>query len=351
MKFDAFSDSEEYIGNRTQAKINSQRLNKAIIDFIQDKSSAELLNSNLEIDQKLAGILKACSRALNCASKYILYRDDGSIENQLLEKSKYDFEVFTKYCASRSCLTCLRNKTADLINGYGFMREKELYFLTLTLKNCNRELLIQTIAQMISIMRKLQDLIRKNFKSEKFNGIRKLEITYNSSDNSFHPHFHIILDSEKIGDFLLNNWRSYVKKYFKDLDSLYSSKLAQDFKKCNDSDGEFLELCKYFTKLYKKDSEINISSFADIIAALSRIRIIQPFGNCHKNPRYKMSFSEENIISDYYIKFANSRYSLYQKEEISPEINQDSDEAKFRFMRRVMDFSDKIKPGDKYKNL
>lgn len=64
-------------------------------------------------------------------------------------------------------------------------------FLTLTVKNCYGEDLKDTLDLMTKSFNKLSE--RKAFKQAIKGYFRSLEITYNKKDNTYHPHFHLVL--------------------------------------------------------------------------------------------------------------------------------------------------------------
>lgn len=315
MQLSRFIDND-ILQKRVKTKQNSFALNLAIINHIKKLEYSGVLKpeinqftnikthketAEVNLDYNILKIKRASGRTLECANKYELY----------YEKDQYreltDSDLITRYCKSRSCLTCLRNKTADLINGYQHLNDKQTYFVTLTLRNCYAQDLLEVLHTMHDIMRRLQDRIRKVSKT--YSGVRKLEITHNETDNTYHPHFHIIVNDEITGDFIVNEWRKLTKKYLNHLE-LYSSKPAQDIKQCSGDGKDFLELCKYFTKLYKEGQKhINIPAFTNIIAALRKLRVIQTFGHISKI-RTENDFTRLSKIDDYYIEFFNQQYVL-----------------------------------------
>lgn len=68
-------------------------------------------------------------------------------------------------------------------------------FLTLTVKNCYSKDLKDTLGLMTSAFNKMNQ--RKAFKKAIKGYFRSLEITYNKEDDTYHPHFHLILAVNK----------------------------------------------------------------------------------------------------------------------------------------------------------
>ena len=58
---------------------------------------------------------------------------------------------------------------------------------------------------MIKGFQNIKDNLRKNYKI-KLNGIRKIEVTYNEIENTFHPHFHFIQSDYKSAHALQSLW-------------------------------------------------------------------------------------------------------------------------------------------------
>lgn len=169
------------------------------------------------------------------------------------------------------------------MNGYENALEamKDPYFVTLTIRNVKIENLRSSIKDMIATMRKIQDLRRKK-KLPLMQCIRKIECTYNPDTDTYHPHFHLIIDKENVANELLENW---LKRYPEQAE-IY----GQDKKSAFDP----IELFKYFTKLTaksKNDEKINVKGILihkeyhypealDLIfRAIEGIRIIQPMGS------------------------------------------------------------------------
>lgn len=201
--------------------------------------------------------------------------------SQLIQNGK---KITGKYCNNRWCIVCNRIRTAKLIKGYLPAIKNEIvspFFVTLTVPNVGGADLKATVRQMIVSFRRISDVFRH--KRRELRGIRKIECTYNARENSFHPHFHFLIDGREAADELVSAWlRVYPE----------AVRQAQDIRPADE--GSFIELFKYTTKLVTKSdiareggkAEINIYPEAlDIIfKALYRIRTFQPFGGISKVP-------------------------------------------------------------------
>lgn len=193
-------------------------------------------------------------------------------------------KITGKYCNNRWCIVCNRIRTAKLINGYLPAIKNEIiapYFVTLTIPNVGGSDLKATIREMIVSFIRIKDVFRH--KRSELRGIRKVECTYNARENSFHPHFHMIVDGELAAAELIDRW---LKAYPQ------ANRAAQDMRPADE--GSMIELFKYTTKLVTKSdikredgkAEINIYPEAlDVIfKALYKIRTFQAYGGITKVP-------------------------------------------------------------------
>lgn len=100
------------------------------------------------------------------------------------------------YCGARWCITCNRIRTAKMINKYEphLALMFEPHFITLTVPNITGEVktINSSIKEIQQFLRKTFDRLRKD--GVKYRGFRKIEITYNETKGTFHPHIHILTD-------------------------------------------------------------------------------------------------------------------------------------------------------------
>lgn len=201
--------------------------------------------------------------------------------------------VSSHFCGNRFCLVCNRIRTAKLINGYQKPLEslKDLQFITLTVVNCTGENLNATIKTMYRNFFKAKDNLRKQ--GLKVKGIRKLEITFNDVQNTYHPHFHAVVSGQIEAIAMVNEWLRLNPN---------SVSKAQDIRKADEN--AVIELFKYFTKLKSNNSyseKISILALKTIIYAIHGCRIFQPFGvKMQKNTYQKPVFNDVNIHEIYY---------------------------------------------------
>ena len=129
---------------------------------------------NLDTDMK-----KSYFQTVDCAG--ILTQKDATFTAQ--------------YCNQRWCTVCNRIRIAKFVNAYGTQLKELLdpYFITLTVPNCTKENLQATLLKMNKDFQKIVDVLKK--RGVKLHGIRKTEITYNHASDSYHPHFHLIVEN------------------------------------------------------------------------------------------------------------------------------------------------------------
>ncbi len=184
-------------------------------------------------------------------------------------------KVVGKYCNSRICNVCNRIRTAKMINGYlpSIEAMGTPKFVTLTIPNVKGNDLRRTIELMQKTFLKIMLRLKKGKK--KYAGIRKLEITYNAIEDTFHPHFHLIVNDLQTSEAIKQMWLEYyidAKHYLQDI---------RDVDK-----GSMVELFKYTTKVVAKDlngiQAIHLPAIDIIMQSTRRKRIIQPFGSIRK---------------------------------------------------------------------
>jgi hypothetical protein len=187
-----------------------------------------------------------------------------------------DGKMTSEYCGYRWCLLCNRIRTAQYIGKYEpILKEwKDTQFVTLTIVSIGADDLLSALNEMNKNFRRILDLMRKREIS--IRGIRKLEITYNEKDNTYHPHFHVLVEGRVQAEMLHSEWlRLYPT----------SKNWAQDIQRVRtDKVDVYKEIFKYVTKLFDKDAktgkykEINPVALDVIFRALKKKRIMQPFG-------------------------------------------------------------------------
>jgi len=177
-------------------------------------------------------------------------------------------KLTSKYCNNRWCLTCNRIRTAKMINGYSpsIERFNDPQFLTLTIPNVEAKELRIAIEQMNSALMRIRKNLKKTYKVNLM-ALRKYESTYNLKTNTYHPHFHLIVEGKTNADLLIDLWLNQFKS---------ADRKAQDVREASDT--SLVELCKYFTKIIAKDNDYNPRALDIMFRAVKGKRTFQPIG-------------------------------------------------------------------------
>jgi plasmid rolling circle replication initiator protein Rep len=199
--------------------------------------------------------------------------------SNILLHDKDENKLTGKYCNNRWCLVCNRIRSAKLIKSYENEIEllSDLQFVTLTIPNVSNE----NLKSAIELMQKnfsrtiIKFKVRAKRKNQKgFQGLRKLECTYNFKKDNYHPHYHIVISGKQNAVDLVNDW---LKRYPE------SNRGGQDIRVANK--GSLRELFKYFTKVvskteksYKNEYNVHIRALDNINQSFYGKRVFQGFG-------------------------------------------------------------------------
>ena len=179
-------------------------------------------------------------------------------------------------CRKRWCAHCCRIKTAEMTNGYKQPLQElgSLYFVTLTRPNVKARQLSAEIKKMTKGFQRIKDNLRKNY-GIKLNGIRKIEVTYNEIEDTYHPHFHFIQSDYNASMKLQELWLAQFSN---------AKLIAQDVRAINtNNDDSFIELFKYATKeTTKSGKQYTGEVLHTIYSALEGKRIYQTYGKLKK---------------------------------------------------------------------
>lgn len=189
-------------------------------------------------------------------------------------------KIMGKYCGNRWCLVCSRIRTARAINRYQPVVEgwTDRWFVTLTLRNVAALDLPDTIDDMIRDTQTIKLGMRRTDKV-KLVALRKLECTHNAEADTYHPHFHFLVDGRRAAELLLSRWMA--------LHPHTSDLKGQNIKRCDA--GDLREIFKYFTKLVTR-KKVNGSAVSHrrypippdkldvIFRAMQGRRVYQPVG-------------------------------------------------------------------------
>lgn len=179
----------------------------------------------------------------------------------------------SSYCNNRWCITCNRIRTAKLINGYlePLQALPDPHFVTLTIPNVTADVLAYTINDMLNTLSSIIHRWQVHHKNDKINGVRKIECTYNSDYDNYHPHIHLIVGSIHSAQHIVNQWLEHYDT---------ARSIAQNIRHC-DTQQSMLELFKYFTKILTNKNQFYAPQMDIIFQAMRNKRVYQPFGSIH----------------------------------------------------------------------
>jgi plasmid rolling circle replication initiator protein Rep len=210
-------------------------------------------------------------------------------------------------CRKRWCSCCCRIKTAELTNGYKqpLMELGQLYFVTLTRPNVKGRQLKSEIRKLIQGFTRIKNNMQSKNYSIKIQGMRKLEVTYNETTDTYHPHFHIIMSDYLATQTLLNLW-------YKQFPTANSK--AQDVRAIKQNDEQsFIELFKYATKETTKDGEEYSGEVLNTIySSLNGIKLYQKYGT-FKKVKEPIEVKEHNTTFTHIL--PNQDIFVYDKEQ------------------------------------
>lgn len=228
-EFKDFSFSER-LEKRSDKKIKNLRFHALIKELKAENGFKEMTDNSVE-------------RISTCGS-FLEFIGDKDLENTKL--------IRANFCGNRFCPHCSYNLSkkhamATYIIVEYLSADYDFIFLTLTAPNVPGYVLEKEIKSFNESFKRLAQI--KRFKDSIKGYIRKFEVTYNSSRNDYHPHFHVLLAVDK--DYFssdkfieqkewLNMWRKAKR------DETITQVDVRKFNKDNDTG--ILELTKYIAK-------------------------------------------------------------------------------------------------------
>lgn len=278
-------ENSKYLDGLQEAEIQ-QLKRKARSKWYTEKISQKLV----ELDSPM---LKTYERALTCCENI---KRDGK-------------KLTSRYCNARHCHTCNRIRTAKAINGYSsqFSKISDLFMTTLTIPNVKANQLKKVASEMLNQCTNIVRVLREKKKVD-ISGVRKIEVTYNSTNDTYHPHIHI-LHSGNVGNAIIASWLNRYQK---------AKRVAQDTRIADQNSVN--ELFKYTTKIIVKDKAepneraiaIYLRAIDTIMISLEKKRTFQTFGKIKKVSEEveKLSSEEYSFTENYrtYYVWDNDNY-------------------------------------------
>ena len=184
---------DNYIIKKENYKVDKNGILKDINKKGKDNNWKERKKDNLNLADSYKRLGdKKYYRVIDC-STFLEFGVTKSSSLKLLQAN---------FCKVRLCPMCAWRRSLKIFGQVSKVMDQveENYnyryiFLTLTVKNCYSEDLKDTLDLMTESFSKLSR--RKVFKKAIKGYFRSLEITYNKEEDTYHPHFHLILAVNK----------------------------------------------------------------------------------------------------------------------------------------------------------
>lgn len=206
-------------------------------------------------------------------------------------------------CRDRLCPTCAwrlsLKRFAEMCQVVNSLNECDLGavgFLTLTVRNCRPENLGYTIRKMAEDWNRM--ISGRKIKYLVSGWARSLEITYNEKNNTFHPHFHIIvLLDDFIGEgetnvFFRKAWNRACRLDYEPITDFRMID-ARTESTATDNNKIYDAICETF-KYSVKDKELEnmpVQTFREFVQAVSGVRFVS-YGGIIKQARKDLNLKE-----------------------------------------------------------
>ena len=293
--------NNNYITNLENYKVDKNDILKDINKEGKDNNWKERKKDNLNLADSYKRLGdKKYYRVLDCST----FLEFGVTKSSSLKLLNANF------CKVRLCPMCSWRRSLKIFGQVSKVMDYveanynyRYIFLTLTVKNCYGEELKDILDLMTKSFNKLSE--RKAFKQAIKGYFRSLEITYNKEDDTYHPHFHLILAVNKnyfTDDKVYlsqNNWTRLWKESLK-VDYIP----IVDVRRVKSKDKSFskviAEIAKYTVKsedflIKKEDGKINETLTDQVVAtldnALHRKRLVS-FGFLFKEVHKKLNLDD-----------------------------------------------------------
>jgi plasmid rolling circle replication initiator protein Rep len=174
-------------------------------------------------------------------------------------KDGYKKLYSANFCKDRLCPMCawrrskmLQGQVLKIIHKATEQKKMKFIFLTLTIKNCTAEDLKATIDKLFKaykLMFKYKDIDKIAI-----GWLRCLEVTYNKKNNTYHPHFHVLIGVNpsyfKNKEYIKQvQWVEYWRKALKiDYDPVVSIEVVKAKRENQTIEGAVAETAKYTVK-------------------------------------------------------------------------------------------------------
>lgn len=162
------------------------------------------LFENVFLNKKIQVTKKTVNRCEECGS-FVLFKSTEKLDKHKIHNANFCKHRFCPMCAKRKslkdtlALTCMIQYVEEI-------KKRRFIFLTLTVPNIVGDGLDDKIKEMNKGWQKL--IRREKFIKAVQGYVKKLEVTFNEKEQTYHPHFHVFLSVDK-------NYFTNPKKYLK----------------------------------------------------------------------------------------------------------------------------------------
>lgn len=220
-------------------------------DILENSTSTKKRNVSFsKFISEIGGIMSAnVKERISTCGDFLQFLSDEKIEHLKLENANF--------CGNRFCPQCSVNKSREdaiqLATMVEYLTQKfnyNLIFLTLTAPNIGSDDVKEELNEYTKSFERL-------FKTKKIKAIskgyvRKLEMTYNSESDTYHPHYHVLIAVNKS---YFDDSRLYIsQKEWLDMwrkakkDSSITQVDVRKFKSLDDRFKAIFEISKYISK-------------------------------------------------------------------------------------------------------
>lgn len=218
-----------------------------------------------------------------------MYHCRNKIEKKFDYKTLQEVYITGPSCKSKLCSNCSRIKGLTAVTKYQKSVEKMIDPVMVVLHGTSPKIgqLKDRIDSMYKDWRSIMKA-RTQSKLENYNGVCSLEVTTNEEIQTYHPHYHIIIEKHQVKE-LMNDWisKNPKQRQIHAHTNKKNNKLYTDVPKDKNGNLNIKELFKYALKLAVSNQENPtqdkvISStpmIYEIAKALHGVQQWRPFGN------------------------------------------------------------------------
>lgn len=239
-------------------------------------------------DESRGDRMAVCGR--NIVYKYC--RDCGNVEI-----------VHTRLCRDRLCPICAwrlaLKRYAEMTQVVHYIYEKynisayNAYFLTFTVPNCPTNMLTAVLSHMSKVWTTITK--RRYFGKHIIGWAKHVEITFNTTTRTMHPHYHLIVIADEEPNELIEMWLQYVTTA---TSSAQDSRCIVPMDEPNESIvGAILETFKYSTKMSTLLDDLTARELYDYDRAVCGKRMTA-YGGIIKQIRKELCLTDEENLGE-----------------------------------------------------